>query len=191
VAAVETRDGLSVEGEAVREQAGFEIDGEQYEIPRLDTITLDEERVLYIYADTVLQDFAPAHPEAPEEEQAAVDRAQYRRVRNPDFKRALAHIAYRRRHPDVSDAEVQVAIGKANALEVDIALIRGGDDSPPATSSQKQPESRSDTNGHSKHGASGRDTARSSARADATPEHTGTTGSDTSSPGAAPTGSES
>jgi hypothetical protein len=188
VTVVETRDGLSVEGEAV---SGFEIDGERYEVPRLDTITLDEERVLYIYADTVIQDFAPAHPEAPEEEQQAVALAQYRKVRNPDFKRALAHIAYRRRHPDVTDAEVEAAIGKANALEVDVAMLRGDDDSPPAMTSRKQPESRSDTNGHSRPGASGRDTASSSDPAAESREPTGTTESDTSSPGAVPIGSGS
>jgi hypothetical protein len=183
VESVDTRAGLTPEPPR---ESGFVIDGETYSIPTLDTITLNEERVLYIYADTVLQVFAPAHADATKEEQEAVEQLQWRKIRNPDFKRALAHIAYRRKHPEVTDAEVQAAIGGANALEVDLAILRGVDDSPPAPSSQKPPESRSDTRPLSRPTDSGSPTESSSDPADGSPESIGTTESGTSSPGVVP-----
>jgi hypothetical protein len=162
-----------------RSPSGFEIDGVFYEIPKLDEITLDEERILYIYADTVLQDFAPAHPETAEAERAAYEREQMRRIRNPEFKRALAHIAYRRQHPDTSDTDIQQAIGQVNALEVDLALLKGDDASPPAPSSQNEPSSESGSKPPSRSTGSGTPTGNSSDPAEETPEGTGITGWDT------------
>lgn len=187
--AIATRDGLAqTEGGAIsdKQESGFLIDDERYEIPRLDTITLDEERVLYLYADTVLQDFGPAHFDATEEERIAYELLQLRKIRNPDFKRALAHIAYRRKHPKITDAEVEEAIGKVNALEVDIALLRGDDDSPPAPSSQNEPPSKSVTSARLSPSSSGRTTESDSDPADENHAATGTTESDTSSPGVVP-----
>lgn len=115
--------------------AGFEIDGERYEIPTLDTITLDEERILFLYSDCVVQDFAPSHPDWAPERTAAHELIQMQKVRDPAFKRALAHIAYRRRHPDEDDAEINRALGTVNALEVDLAML-GDDPRPPARDSQ-------------------------------------------------------
>ena len=163
---------------------GFEIDGKHYSIPKIDTITLDEERVLYVYADTVIQDFALPHPEMEEEAKRIYEVMQLRKVRNPDFKRALAHIAYKRENPDVADAEIQVAIGGLNALELDVALVRGDDEDPPALISQRPLESESDTSEHSRPTGSGSPTAIGSARVVDLHERTGTIESDTSSRGA-------
>jgi len=118
------------------EPAGFLINGEHYEVPTLDTITLDEERVLYLYADCVVQDFLPAHPDWSEDEKVLHIREVLAKVRNPAFKKALAHIAYKRRNSEVADAEIQDALGNLNALDVDIALLRG-DVEDPQTDSQK------------------------------------------------------
>lgn len=183
----ETRDGLP--SEAAREadlekksDAGFEIDGESYAIPRLDTITLDEERILYIYADTVLQDFMPANPADPAEAQQAYLALQMRKLRNPEFKRALAHIAYKRQHPELDDSSIQSAIGKVSALEVDIAIIKGSaDDNPPASNSLSEHSSRSDTNEPSRSEAFGSHTANGSEQAAEIPEAIGIIESATSS----------
>lgn len=121
------------------EPAGFVINGESYEVPTLDTITLAEERVLYVYADCVVQDFLPAHPDWTEDDKVAHIAEVLSKVRNPAFKTALAHIAYKRRHPEVSDADIQESLGSLNALEVDIALLRGDVEDPPQDS-QKPPE---------------------------------------------------
>ena len=167
--------------------SGFEIDGERYELPRLDTINLDEERVLYIYADTVLKDFRLPHPSWSDEEVLAYEQEQTRKIRNPDFKRALAHIAYRRRHPDVADQDVQIAIGSANALEVDLALLRGDAEEDPPTSSQKPPEKPSESNSDTSSGDSGSPTRNDLGQVVESPAAIGTSESDMSSPGARPT----
>ena len=164
-------------------EAGFVIDDKSYPIPTLDTINLDEERILFLYADTVLQDFMPVHPDWTDEEKRVYESVQMRKIRNPDFKRALAHIAYRRKNLDLDDAAIQEAIGKVNALEVDLAMVRG-DDSPPAQSSQTPLESESNTSKPSRSTDSGSHTQPSSDQEDESPEPTGTIESETSSPGA-------
>ena len=174
---------LSTQGGNV-EQQGIEISGKRYELPTLDTITLDEERILYVYSDTIVQDFVPPHPEWSNEEKANYQALQMRKIRNPEFKKALAHIAYKRQNPTADDAEIQSAIGLVNALEVDIAMIRGDDDDPPAQTSQKEPSSKSDTSEDLSCTDSGRSTESGSGQVAAIPEATGTTESDTSSPGA-------
>lgn len=145
--AVATRDGLTrVEGGAVSppQQSGFEIGGAFYEVPRLETFDLDEEQILYDIAGVIQMDFVPAHPEASDEEKAEVDRRIYATVRNPSFKRALVHIAYRRKHREMPFDEIATLIGRVSAVDSELALLRGEAD-PPATTSQKPPESSSPT----------------------------------------------
>jgi hypothetical protein len=190
MATVETNGDLSAPAEE-RSPAGFEIDGELYELPRLGDITIDEERILYLFSDTVLSDFMPAPADADEAERLAHDLRQMGKLRNPDFKRALAHIAYRRRHPEVPDGEISQAIGGLNALAVDIALLRGDDANPPAESSQKQLESRSGSESPTRSEDSGSDTPTSSAPVEESPAGTGIIESAISSPGAVPTASVS
>jgi hypothetical protein len=175
----------------VVENPGIEIRGSRYPFPTLDTVTLAEERVLFVYADCVVRDFIPAHPDATDEEKAAYGQLQLRKIRNPDFKRSLAYIAYKRSHPDFEDADVWKAAGEANALEADIAMLWGDGPSPPATTSQKQPENARSTSEPSTSTDSGRSTTNGSGHQDESPTPTGTSGSDTSSPGARPTASVS
>jgi len=173
------------------ENPGIEIRGSKYPLPTLDTVTLAEERVLFVYADCVVRDFIPAHPDATDEEKAAYAQLQLRKIRNPDFKRCLAQISYRRSHPDAEDAAAWEAAGDANALETDIAMLWGDDPDPPAETSQKQPESETSTSEHSSSTDSGRSTTNGSERPDESPAATGTSESDTSSPGVLPIGSAS
>jgi len=168
------------------ENPGIEIRGSRYPFPTLDTITLAEERVLFVYADCVVRDFIPAHPEATDEEKAAYGQLQLRKIRNPDFKRSLAYIAFTRKNNGAEDSEAWKAAGEANALEADIAMLWGDGPSPPAATSQKQPESKRSTSEPSSSMDSGRSTKNGSDLADESPTPTGTTESDTSSPGAPP-----
>lgn len=163
-------------------QPGITVDEQQYQLPTFDTITLDEERILHVYADCVVRDFIPAHPDATDEEKAKWHKLQILRTRDPNFKKALAHIALLRAHPETTDADLQKKAGRANALEVDIAMLWSDVDDPPETS-QKQPESETSTRKDSKLTDSGRSTTNGSDQAAATPEATGTSESDTSSPG--------
>lgn len=163
---------------------GITIRDTHYDLPTLDTITLAEERVLFVYGDCVVRDFIPAHPETTDDEKAAYERLQLLRIRNPDFKRCLAAIAVRRAHPDMEEAEVWRNAGEANALEADIAMLWGDGPDPPATSSQKPLESTTPTSEPSNSTDSGSSTENGSDRADESPASTGTSGSGTSSPGA-------
>ena len=129
---------------------GFEINGTFYEVPRLDTFDLDEEQILFDVAGMVQIDFVPAHPEASDEEKQLLERAMMARIRDPRFKRALAHIAYRRKNPDVGFDEIQERMGKVNSLEVELAILGGDEEDPPAVSSPSEPESKKSSNGSSK-----------------------------------------
>jgi hypothetical protein len=156
--AIDTRDGLaSVEGGAVStpKQTGFLIGGTYYDVPRLETFDLDEEQILFDISGVIQMDFVPAHPEASDEEKAEVDRRIFLTVRNPSFKRALIHIAYRRQHREMSFDEIASLVGRVSAVDSELALLRGDAD-PPATTSQKQPENSSPTSEPSKSEDSGR-----------------------------------
>lgn len=173
-------------------ESGFEIDGERLEIPTLDTIDLDEERVLYIYADVVVSDFLPTHPDWSEDQKAAHLTIQATKIRNPDFKRALVHIAYRRAHPEVENDEINVKVGKAGALALDLELLRGAAKrEDPPTGSPNEPAKTSATSTLAKNGDSGKRIGRSSGTPDADLESIGISESDTSSPESLPTGSAS
>lgn len=150
--AIATRDGLTqAEGGAV---SGFLIGGAYYEVPRLETFDLDEEQILYDISGIVQTDFVPAHPEATDEEKAEVDRRIFLSVRNPSFKRALVHIAYRRKHRDKTFDEIAELVGRVSAVDSELALLRGEAD-PPATSSPTQPENNSSTSEPSSSSGSG------------------------------------
>lgn len=168
--------------------AGFEIEGKRYSIPPIDTLTLQEERILYLYADAVIRDFIPPHPKAPEEEQRSFEVYQARKIRDPNFKRALAYISYRRENPDIDDGDILKAIDQVNAFELDLALLRGDDDSPPAQNSQSEQQPQSEINEPTSSTASGSPSNGTSARVVEIHGRTGTPESDTSNPGAVPSG---
>lgn len=124
------------------DEAGFEIGGERYSVPPLDSFDLDEAEILYEVSGFLLEDLEPAHPEwTAEDKRKHVDEL-LRKIGNPKFKKALAHIAYRRRHPDVTFELGQQAAGKVNSLEITIAFIRG-DAEDPSTSQKPQGSSES------------------------------------------------
>jgi hypothetical protein len=171
----------------VSRESGFEVDGERLEIPTLDTITLDEERVLYIYADVVISDFLPTHPDMSDEQRDAHLLAQGGKIRNPDFKRALVHIAYKRAHPDVDNDEINVKVGAAGALELDLALLRGRpDEADPQTRSPNERDKTSATSTLARSGDSGKRTGRSSGTPEASLGDIGISESATSSPESPP-----
>lgn len=173
-------------------ESGFEIDGERLEIPTLDTITLDEERVLYIYADVVISDFLPTHPDWKEDERNAHLLLQATKLRNPDFKRALVHIAYKRAHPEIENDEINVKVGQAGAFKLDLELIRAAAErSDPPTGSPNEPDKTNATSPLARNGDSGPRSGTSSGTPDETLESIGISESDTSSPESLPTGSAS
>jgi hypothetical protein len=168
---------------AEERSAKIEVNGEQYDFPLIDeTITLDEERILYLYADCTIQDFLPSHPEWDEGAKIAHEIRRGERFRNPSLKRALVHIAVRRAHPERSDDEIDKALGALSALAVDVAVVEAVKYRPPAQTSQSEPESTTNTSEPSRDTPSGRHGSTDSATPDKSPADSGTTESDTSSP---------
>jgi hypothetical protein len=167
--------------------AEFVIDGKSYPIPMLDTFDMNEAQILYDYANVTLEDFAPAHPEWPEEEREKYEAGQLEKVRNPAFKRALLHVAYARGNPGQKFEFVREIIGRANTLDVTVALLTEDDASPPKTSSPRPPSPSSDTRTRSRRTASGKDSPNGSAAPASNPASTGRSSSDTSSPESVPT----
>jgi len=101
----------------------FEIDGEPYDCPRIDELDLDEEAILWELAKVALPDFMRGHPQSPPEVQHAIDMVAAARTRQPGFKRALVHIAYRRQHPELTFAQIEERVGKVNGLDAEFALF--------------------------------------------------------------------
>lgn len=135
-------------------EPGIEIDGERYELPDLWSLTLDEAELVYDISGVIQEQFAPLHPESSKEQKALHDAQNMQAISRPSFKRALVHVAYLRRHPDAKAEDLNVIIGQVNALAVSLEFLRG-DQSPPAQSSPKQPESEPSSSRTSSSEASG------------------------------------
>jgi hypothetical protein len=93
-------------------ESGFVIDGVVYEVPGLDTLTMDEAQVLYDYSGLGLEDFAQSADETEEE-----TKARERLFRNPGLMRALMHIAYQRKHTKLPSSQIRRLVGAANVLD--------------------------------------------------------------------------
>ena len=159
---------------------GFEIDGEAYEIPALDTFTLDECEILWDVANMTQEDFEPADPTWPDEKRLAHAEAILEKIANPRFKRAIAEVAYRRKHPEVADELRSSVVGGANMLELSIALILGpGEVSDPTRGSENEPGNVTSISGLSKSADSGSRSESGSSEPDIPLANTGISGSGT------------
>ena len=103
---------------AETKESGFVIDGVVYEVPGLDTLTMDEAQVLYDYSGLGLEDFAQSDNETEEE-----TRARERLFRNPGLMRALMHIAYQRKHTKLPASQIRRLVGAANVLDALQGLV--------------------------------------------------------------------
>lgn len=93
---------------------GFLIAGKVYEVPGLDSLTLDEAELLYEQSGLAQEDFAQEADETDEEHEARVAKM----VRHPGFLGALARIAFQRGNPTVKPGQVRVILGKVNRIEL-------------------------------------------------------------------------
>lgn len=127
-------------------ETGFMIDGREYEIPTIDTFTLDEAQILYDYAGLTLEDFMTDETA----DVVGVDA----KLKNPGFIRALLHVAYQRGNPHANPARVRALAGAANLV---MTLARfddseEGEDRPPAPTTEpneSSPKSSVDSNQNS------------------------------------------
>lgn len=151
----------------------FKIDQQEYEVPDIADLDMDEWQVMHDYAGLVLDDFAPS--DDPDEEAARM-----RRLRQPAFTRALLHIGYQRANPELSPSQVRAVTGKAKlvrALEAMDAAVPDedeGDADPPASTPTPEPSSPENLPGSSGSGSAASEP--SSDQPDEALEATGTGG---------------
>lgn len=130
--------------------AGFLINGAEYAIPDVNTFSLDEDLLLWEYADLAREDFVRVDPELDDAE--ALEAARRQRLKHPGLMRTLLHVAYQRGNPDVKPSEVKKLIGAVRISEAMSRLVAEepeADDSPPDGSVTTQPHSESLSNGSS------------------------------------------
>jgi hypothetical protein len=167
----------------VAAETGFMIDGSLYEMPSLDSFTMDEAQVLYDYSGLTIEDFAAPEDAKPNAQgDYDLDEDQQQKMRNPGFMRALLHVAYQRGNPRMSHAKVKTLVGGVNVLALfeQLAGQQEGDaEDPPALTTEPAPSSQSDSVVWSE--SSGDGSARSSDRPAVQPRRITTIGSDTSS----------
>jgi hypothetical protein len=125
---------------AAETESGFVIDGVVYEVPGLDTLTMDEAQVLYDYSGLGLEDFAQSDNETEEE-----TKARERLFRNPGLMRALMHIAYQRKHSKLPASQIRRLVGAANVLDALQGLVADApeDEIPLASTSEPNKPSSS------------------------------------------------
>lgn len=105
------------------ETTGFLIDGKVYELPTLDSLTLDEGEILYERSGLVQEDFGR---EADEDNDAYEDRVS-KLMRHPGFWASLMQIAYQRGNPTAKAAHVKLVLGRTNRLEA-LSALAGADE---------------------------------------------------------------
>lgn len=146
---------MSAGTEATAPESGFMLEGRVYEVPSLDSFSLDESIVLYDYSKLTMQDFAPpGEDDDPEEYEAAREE----KMAHPGFLKALLHIAYQRGNPDAKPAKVKAVVGQANFVEAVEPMLdeeeEGEEGSPPDPESTSElgpssPRSSGDSSGSS------------------------------------------
>lgn len=150
-------------------ETGFMIDGSLYEMPSLDTFTMEEAQILYDYSGLGLEDFALED----DDDEFAV------KLKNPGFLRALMHIAYRRGNPKQPDGKVRKLIGAVNLIEAHAHLAGGEDDADPPVLTP-EPDGQSLRSSGEQNATSGAASPTASDGQDSPPVLTGTTRSGTS-----------
>lgn len=134
----------------------FTIEGADYPIPQLTSLTLDEAVVFYRVAGFPVEDLW-IKPKDTTGIQQMLDR-----MRDPAVVLTLVNIAYRRGNPGVPDRDVADVVGRVQLLDALSALMAAGEgrDVPLAETPEPDGSSKRRTNGASKR--SGRASTKSS-----------------------------
>ena len=103
-------DNQNEEQEQEKERSRCELDGVEYELPKLRDLDMDEWMVVYKYSKVVLRDLMEI-PDDPEAEAARVEK-----LEQPGVMKALFHIGYKRKHPKKTDAAVENLVGQIKYL---------------------------------------------------------------------------
>lgn len=149
---------------------GFTIAGEVCPEVSVGEFTMGERAVLFEYSGIVLEDFRRVEGETDEARAERIETA----VRNPGYITALLHIAYARRHPEMTRAAVQ-KVAEAVVLSDALLTVEGDDDANPPNGpeSMSTPATSSETRNGEKASTSGHVSVTSSGQQDADPRATG------------------
>lgn len=164
----------------------LEIDGTPYEFPSIGSFDLDEDRIFYKATGMHVEDVWLGI-------QDDGDLSFSTLVQNEGFLPAMAHIAYRREHPEETADAIFRVVGRQKRLEMlaslassvaddqeaDAAPLEDGTNSPDGSSPRSSSEKPSTQ--PSKDGSSGSISEKSSGPPDAAQETIGTGESDASS----------
>lgn len=149
-------------------ESGFLIDGTAYDVPTLDSFTMDEAEILYKCSGLTLEDFAI------DEEDPSASAQLLKNVRNPGFLRALMTVAYLRGNPGMSTSKAEAVIGKASLVEALESLAEVGDDGPPEVQRSASEKLGSEGSTASSNGLSGGTSTEDSAEPESLLRATGT-----------------
>lgn len=166
-------------------ETGFLIDGKVYEVPTLDSLTLDEAELMYQRCGIVQEDFVPLADETETERDERISTL----TRHPGFMASLVQIAYQRGNPGAKMTQVKLVLEKTNRMEAFSTLAAAEEEpdaAPLALTSEPGGQSLSVSLGSSSSpkdssGTSGSDSTNGSARQDADLATTGTSRSGMSS----------
>lgn len=122
---------------------GFTIDGEVCPLVTLSEFTMGERQVLFENSGIIVEDFRRGNGETDEERDARIENA----TRNPGYLLSLLHVAYQRRHPEMTRQQVAGVVENVNA---ELALRTLGEDDqeenpPTGSESTTSPEPTSET----------------------------------------------
>lgn len=139
-------------------ETGFTIDGQIYEVPSIDSLTMDEAQILYDYSGLTIEDFSLGLDEEGDEPSEELQA----KLKNPGFMRALVHIAYQRAHPKQNPARVKALVGAANIIATfeQLGEPEEADELPLAPTTEQEPSSGKSSVGSSK--SSGSDSSTGS-----------------------------
>jgi len=150
-------------------ETGFLIEGTIYEVPGLESFTMDEAQILYDNSGLTLEDFS--------DDEADVKT----RMKNPGLMRSLMEIAYRRGNPHLKPQQVKDLIGSVNQID-SFSTLAEADDVDPTQPSTLNPSPNSPSEPTGSNRSSGPDSVESSDPPGNDPASIGIGGSDTSFP---------
>lgn len=162
------------------DNARFILDGREYDVPGLDTLTMDERRTMYDYCGLTQEDFVPLEGETDEETQERTQPL----TRHPGFLQSLMHIAYQRGNPKLPDGRVKQIIGNTTFVDA-VAKFADEDETqedPTAARSTSEPAPSSPRSSEGLSESSGNGSSITSDEPDATQPPTGASESGMSSP---------
>jgi hypothetical protein len=90
----------------------FKIEDQEYDVPEVDDLDMDEWQVIYDYSGLILDDFAPI------EDDDDAEQARTRRLAQPAFTTAMLHIGYQRAHPKMKAVDIKALVSGAKMLHI-------------------------------------------------------------------------